>query len=370
MPCLNEAETVATCVDKAQRFLKRFGVNGEVVVGDNGSTDGSIQIAEQHGARVVHVLEKGYGSALMGGIEAAQGRFIIMGDSDDSHDLDNLDGFVKELRNGVELVVGNRFSGGIAPGAMSFMNRYIGNPILSGIGRIFFHSAAKDFHCGLRGFSRDTYNKLDLRTKGMEFASEMIVKASLMGMRISEVPTTMFPAGRSRSPHLRPFRDGWRHLRFLMLYSPRWLFLYPGIFLILLGLLLGLLILPGTLSTLDIHPLLYAVALLTIGFQAVSFAILSKIYAVQEHLLPEHEKLKKLLKKVSLEKGLIIGAIMVLLGVGGFLYALYLLEYGTFGMLGTRTTMRIVIPSVAMLELGFQVIFSSFFYSILKLKTK
>lgn len=370
MPCLNEAETIGVCVSKAKRFLERNGIVGEVIVADNGSTDGSPEIAKSLGARVVHVSERGYGAALIGGITASQGKYIIMGDSDDSHDLENLEGFIEKLRAGYELVVGNRFATDMEKGTMSFLNKYIGNPLLSGIGRILFKSPVKDFHCGLRAFTRQLFNKLDLRTVGMEFASEMIVKATLAKARIAEVPTKMFPAGRSRKPHLRPFRDGWRHLRFLLLYSPRWLFFYPGLTMILIGLAISLWLLPGMQLSLDIHTMLYASTAIVIGLQSVSFAIFSKFFAMNEKLLPENQKLKKLLNYFTLEKGVIVGSIFILAGLAGSIYAVVLVGEGIFNVLGITTTMRIVIISTTALLIGFQIIFSSFFFSILQLKLK
>lgn len=368
MPCLNEAETIGTCVDKAMKFLTDNSINGEIVVADNGSSDGSDSIALEHGARVFYVAERGYGSALIGGINAALGKYVIMGDSDDSHDLVNLKPFIENLRLGYDLVVGNRFMGGVDKNAMPFLNRYIGNPILSGIGRVFFKSKIRDFHCGLRGFTKEAYYKMNLRTTGMEFASEMIVKATLLGMKMIEVPTKVAPPGRSGRPHLRAFSDGWRHLRFLLLYSPRWLFLYPGLMLIVLGMFTSIWLLPGSKLSLDIHTMLYAAAAIIIGFQGVSFAILTKTFAVQEQLLPEHERLKRLMRYATLEKGLAIGFIVTVAGLGGIFYTLYLLQKGEFSGLGITNTMRLVIASTTLMILGFQVIFSSFFYSILKLK--
>src|SRR5215468_8502145 len=269
MPCLNEAETVATCVRKAIGFLSDSGISGEVLVADNGSTDGSQALAEEAGARVVPISDKGYGNALMGGIVAASGKYVIMGDADDSYDFTNLMPFVNELRKGADLVMGNRFKGGIAPGAMPPLHRYLGNPVLSFIGRLFFRSKIGDFHCGLRGFRRDSVLRLGLQATGMEFASEMVVKATLAGHRIEEVPTTLSPDGRSRPPHLRSWRDGWRHLRFLMLFSPRWLFFYPGLLLLAAGLVVGAAILPGPLAIgavkLDVDTLAGACALMPIG---------------------------------------------------------------------------------------------------------
>lgn len=370
MPCLNEAETIGVCVSKAKRFLERNGIAGEVIVADNGSTDGSPEIAKSLGARIVHVSERGYGAALIGGITASQGKYIIMGDSDDSHDLENLEGFIEKLRAGNELVVGNRFASDMEKGTMSFLNKYIGNPLLSGIGRILFKSPVKDFHCGLRGFTRELFDKLDLRTVGMEFASEMIVKATLAKARIAEVPTKMFPAGRSRKPHLRPFRDGWRHLRFLLLYSPRWLFFYPGLTMILIGLAISLWLLPGMQLSLDIHTMLYASTAIVIGLQSVSFAIFSKFFAMNEKLLPENQKLKKILSYFTLERGVVVGSIFIIAGLAGSIYSVVLVGEGIFNVLGITTTMRIVIVSTTALLIGFQVIFSSFFFSILQLKLK
>ncbi len=370
MPCLNEAETIGICVTKAKRFLERNNISGEIIVADNGSSDNSQSIAESNGAKVVNVEQRGYGSALIGGITAAKGKYIIMGDSDDSHDLENLEGFIEKLRAGYELVVGNRFAMQIEKGTMSFLNRYIGNPILSGIGRILFKSPIKDFHCGLRGFTRDLFDRLDLRTVGMEFASEMIVKATLLKAKITEVPTKMFPAGRSRKPHLRPFRDGWRHLRFLLLYSPRWLFFYPGLTMILIGLVISLWLLPGMRLSLDIHTMLYASTAMLIGLQSVSFAIFSKFFAMNEKLLPENPRLNKILKYFTLEKGVFIGLIFILAGILGSVYAIFLVGKGIFNLLGITTTMRLVIVSTTALLIGFQIIFASFFISILNLKLK
>ncbi len=370
MPCLNEAETVGVCIEKAKKFIDDNDVSAEIIVADNGSTDGSISIARRHGARVIHVDEKGYGAALMGGINESRSKFVIMGDSDDSHDLVNLRPFLDKLREGYDLVVGNRFKGGIDPGAMSPLNRYIGNPLLSGIGRVFFPSKAGDFHCGLRGFTRAAYEKMDLRTTGMEFASEMIVKATLFDMKIIEVPTNMSASGRSRPPHLRAFRDGWRHLRFMLLYSPKWLFFVPGLILILTGFSVGVWLLPGAKLSLDVHTMLYAALAMIIGFQSVSFALLTKTFAAQEKLLPSNNQLEKILRKVTLEKGLFIGALLLLLGLAGSIYAILLVKGGEFRGMGVTHTMRIVIPSITMMALGFQVIFASFFYSILRLKLR
>ena len=290
MPCLDEAETIAVCVEKAMAYIESRGITGEVLVADNGSSDGSQAIAEGLGARVVAIARKGYGSALLGGIAAARGRYVIMGDADNSYDFSDLDAFVEKLREGCELVMGNRFKGGIASGAMPALHRYLGNPVLTGVGKLFFHSPVGDFHCGLRGFSRQAVQDLGLNATGMEFASEMVVKATLQCLRIAEVPTTLSPDGRSRPPHLRSWRDGWRHLRFLLLFSPRWLFLYPGAVLMALGLASMLWLLPGPQRlgalTLDVHTLVYSAAAIICGFQAIAFSLFTKIYAIDAKLLP------------------------------------------------------------------------------------
>jgi glycosyltransferase involved in cell wall biosynthesis len=370
MPCLDEAETVADCVVAAMSFLNRRNILGEVVVGDNGSTDGSQQLARDAGARVVDVAERGYGAALIGGINAAQSDFIIMGDSDGSHDLKNLDTVYDKLIEGYDLVVGNRFRGRIEENAMPATNRYLGNPFLSFLGRIFFNSKIGDFHCGLRGFTKKAYKEMDLRTTGMEFASEMIVKSELFDLSTVEVPVDMLPSGRSRPPHLRKFKDGWRHLRFLLLYSPRWLFLYPGLFLILMGVIISAILLPESVLSLDIHTILYGSAAIIIGMQGVTFAILIKTFAVQEKLLPENPRLKRYLAHATLEKGIFLGVFIIFLGILGTIYALMLVNSGEFSQMEIPYTMRIVIPSVTFLATGFQIIFFSFFYSILKLKTR
>jgi glycosyltransferase involved in cell wall biosynthesis len=374
MPCLNEAETIATCIQKAQGWLAANHVQGEVVIGDNGSTDGSREIATKHGARVVPVAARGYGSALQGGIQAAKGRFVIMGDADDSYDFGNLGPFLEKLREGYDLVMGNRFLGGIKPGAMPPLHRYLGNPVLTGIGRLFFHSPCSDFHCGLRGFNREAILRLDLRTTGMEFASEMVVKATLNNLKISEVPTTLSPDGRSRPPHLRSWRDGWRHLRFLLLYSPRWLFFLPGLALMAAGLLSGLWLLRGPVLVgnvgFDAQTLLYCAAAIVIGFQAVMFAVFTKAFAVNEGLVPPDPRLERAYRHVTLEAGLIAGAVLVLAGLGGS--ALAVGEWGqrSFGALDPSRTLRVIVPSITMLLLGFQTLLSSFFLSVLGLRRK
>jgi glycosyltransferase involved in cell wall biosynthesis len=372
MPCLNEAETLASCIKKAQRWLSRNHVAGEIIVADNGSADGSQTIATVMGARVVQVAEKGYGNALRGGILAARGKYVIMADADDSYNFSNLSPFLQKLRAGYELVMGNRFAGGIQPGAMPLLHKYLGNPVLTGIGRLFFRSPCGDFHCGLRGFSKAAVMSLDLRTSGMEFASEMVVKSTLNKLRITEVPTTLSPDGRSREPHLRSWRDGWRHLRFLLLYSPRYLFLYPGALLMLAGLATGLWLLPGSRTvghvTFDVHTLLYSAAAIVTGFQAVNFAVFTKIFGVTAGLLPPDPKLEKAFKYVTLESGLIVGVTLFISGLFLSIYALGDWGAHSFGSLDPTKILRLVIPAVTAMILGSEIVLSSFFLSVLGLK--
>lgn len=374
MPCLNEAETLATCILKAQSSLKKLNIAGEIIIADNGSTDGSQAIATRLGARVVAVAVKGYGSALMGGIAAARGKYIIMGDADDSYDFTKLEPFFQKLRSGYDLVIGNRFKGGIQPGAMPPLHRYLGNPVLTGMGRLFFRSPCGDFHCGLRGFSKAAIQKLDLRTTGMEFATETVVKATMYKLRITEVPTTLAPDGRSRRPHLRSWRDGWRHLRFMLLYSPRWLFLYPGLLLMTLGTLASgwLLISPRVVGglTLDVHTLLYAAMAIVMGFQMVVFAVFTKVFGISEGLLPEDPRLTRLLRYIKLETGLLAGSLLLIMGVVMSLYAFNSWEAQFFGPLNPSKTLRLVIPAVTLITLGLETILSSFFLSILGLKRR
>ncbi|HIK30244.1 MAG TPA: glycosyltransferase family 2 protein [Oscillatoriales cyanobacterium M59_W2019_021] len=370
MPCLNEAETLGICIQKARDYLARHGIAGEIIVADNGSTDGSPDIALKMGARVVRVRSQGYGSALAAGIAAARGQYVIMGDADDSYDFSDLTPFLEKLRSGYDLVMGNRFKGGIQPGAMPPLHQYLGNPLLTGIGRLFFPSPCGDFHCGLRGFRKAAIDSLDLRTTGMEFASEMVVKASLYKMRITEVPTTLSPDGRSRPPHLRSWRDGWRHLRFLLLYSPRWLFLYPGLLLVAAGLAVGLWLLPGPQMVFDIHTLLFAATAIIVGFQAVAFAIFTKVFAMGEGLLPKDRRIYRLFRYVNLELGLLLGGGLFLLGLAGSIYALGIWGANSFGPLDPARTMRIAIPSVTAVALGFEIVLSSFFLSVLGLKRR
>ncbi|MEU6410285.1 glycosyltransferase [Microbispora sp. NPDC046933] len=372
MPCLNEAETVEICVRKALTCMRENGIDGEVVIADNGSTDGSQQLARDAGARVVHIDEKGYGNALIGGIRAARGKYVIMGDADDSYDFTNLMPFVEQLRDGAELVMGNRFRGGIAPGAMPPLHRYLGNPVLSFIGRLFFPSEIGDFHCGLRGFRRDSILRLGLQTGGMEFASEMVVKATLQGLDVREVPTTLSPDGRSRPPHLRSWRDGWRHLRFLMLYSPRWLFFIPGLVLMSLGLVAGAALTFGPVYigklAFDVDTLVGAAAMVVIGFQAVLFALFTKVYAAEEGFLPEDRRVRWLVDVVTLEKGLLAGGALAVAGLAGLVASLAHWGGRGFGELIPAESLRLVVPSAMAFIMSFQTIFASLFISILGIR--
>lgn len=374
MPCLNEAETLGACIRMALQFLTDHGVDGEVIIADNGSTDGSQEIATLMGARLVRVKEKGYGSALMGGIAAARGTHVIMGDSDGQCDFTNCMPYVAKLREGYDLVMGNRFNGRIEPGAMPPLHRYFGNPVLTGIGRLFFRCLPGDFHAGFRAFRRDAVAKLDLRTTGMEFASEMVIKATLFGLRVTEVPTDLLRDGRSRPPHLRRWRDGWRHLRFMLLYSPRWLFLYPGVLLMLAGLAAGIWLELGPLSLfhvqLGVQTLLYAAIAVIMGFQTVIFALFTKIFAISERLLPEDPRLDRLFRYVGLETGIISGALLLVAGLAGSVYAVGSWGAHSFVPLDPSKTLRLVIPSATMLTLGFQIILSSFFLSVLGLRRR
>ena len=376
MPCLNEAETVATCVRKARLGLERAGVRGEVLIADNGSTDGSVVIAEKAGARVVAVKEKGYGSALRGGVEAARGKWVIMGDADDSYDFSQIEAFLEKFREGYDLVMGCRLpSGGgtIAPGAMPWKNRWIGNPSLSFIGRLLFKCPARDFHCGLRGFTREAYDKMELITTGMEFASEMVIKATLKSLRITEVPITLHPDGRSRPPHLKPWRDGWRHLRFMLIYSPRWLFLMPGLGLAILGLVSGAALAVRPLQVggiaFDTGTLAVASLFVIIGEQLVAFALFTKVFAISEGLLPQDAKFLNIFRYFSLEKGIVLGLLLLLLGLGLLGHAFWIWKEARFGNLPFGENLRRLIPAVTLIALGIQTIFSSFFLSILGLRT-
>jgi glycosyltransferase involved in cell wall biosynthesis len=369
MPCLDEAETVATCVTKAIGWMDRHGVDGEVLVADNGSTDGSQALAAAAGARVIDVPAKGYGAALRAGIAAARGRFVIMGDADDSYDFTALEPFLAELRGGADLVIGNRFKGGIEKGAMPFLHRYLGNPVLSFVGRLFFRVPVADFHCGLRGFRRDRILGLDLRSSGMEFASEMVVRAGLTDFDIREVPTVLRPAGRTRPPHLRTWSDGWRHLRFLLLYSPRWLFLVPGLAMLGVGLIVTAVLVVGPVElggvTLDLSALVYAAALTVIGTQSITFALFTKIYAVSKGFLPPDDRIDRLGARFRLERGLLLGFLVFLAGLVAAVLSFWRWREQGWGDLDPGEQLRIVVPAALGLMLGTWTVLASFFLSIL-----
>jgi glycosyltransferase involved in cell wall biosynthesis len=371
MPCLNEAETIERCIHKALDYFQRHGVKGEVVVGDNGSTDGSQQLSLAAGARVIDVPVRGYGAALYGAISAARGRYVVMGDSDDSYDFSDLTPFLSKLREGYDLVMGNRFRGGILPGAMPFKNRYLGNPVLSGIGRLFFHAPVGDFHCGIRGFSVDAFRRMDLRTTGMEFASEMVIKATLSQMKVCEVPTRLHKDGRSRPPHLRPWRDGWRHLRFMLLYSPNWLFLVPGITMMTLGTGFGTWLWTGPKPLgsfgLDVHTMIYAAFLTMVGFQLTLFALFARMYAMHEGLLSRPAWIDRVKRHVSLEMGVVVGVLLMLAGFGGSVVALLGWKHTGFGALSPQDALRVVVPAGTLFTLGVEVLFGSFLLSVLGL---
>jgi glycosyltransferase involved in cell wall biosynthesis len=377
MPCLNEAETLVRCIEKAKIGIQKSGVRGEILIADNGSTDGSQAIAEKSGARLVNVKEKGYGSALTGGVRAASGKWIIMGDADDSYDFSDITGFVKKFQAGDELIMGCRLpvgGGTISPGAMPWKNRWIGNPVLSFIGRLFFKCPAHDFHAGLRGFTKVAFEKMELQTTGMEFASEMVIKSTLKGLKISEVPITLHKDGRSRPPHLKPWRDGWRHLRFMLLFSPRWLFLMPGIFLSLVGFVFA-----AALSVKDIQiggvllnvgTLAVACMTIIIGFQLVAFAFFVKVFAIAEGLLPDDPKLTGVFKIFTLEKGIMLGLLVFLGGIFLLAQSVWIWKQANYGILPSmEENLRRLIPAATLVVLGIQTIFSSFFMSTLGLKT-
>lgn len=374
MPCLNESETLTTCIRKAQNFLNVHEIAGEIIIADNGSTDGSIELAKTLKVNVIHVTNKGYGNVLLGGIAAARGKFVIMGDADDSYDFSDLGGFFEALEAGYDLVMGNRFKGGIRPGAMPFLHQYLGNPVLSGLARLFFKSNIGDFHCGLRGFRKDAILALNLQTTGMEFASEMIVKATLRGLKIKEVPTILYPDGRTRPPHLRTWSDGWRHLRFLLLYSPRWLFFYPGLVLTLFGILISAFLLPGPLTigkvTLDINTLMYASLLTILGVQSVLFSLFTYVFGVNAGLLSRDSLTEKFVQRIGLEKGILLSFGMILLGLASSVGALIYWSENLFGKIDPTFSMRLVIPGAVLFTLGFQALFASFFISILNTKLK
>jgi Glycosyl transferase family 2 len=374
MPCLDEAETLAICLQKAKRFISDSGVAGEVVVADNGSTDGSLQIAEQAGAVVVTVALKGYGAALLGGIRAARGRYIIMGDADDSYDFSSLTPFLHCLRAGADVVIGNRFKGGVAPDAMPALHRYVGNPLLSAIGRLFFHTHIRDFHCGLRGFNRDRLIALNLQTTGMEFASEMIVRAALSGYHIEEVPTTLKKDGRSRRPHLSTWRDGLRQLIFLLMYSPRWLFLYPGIALLVLGLFGAFVLLPGPLKVgpveFDIHTFIVACVSILVGVQAISFAVIVRRFAAAHRLLPRSQRFSDILDSVTLERVLLGAAVITLAGFAGLIWCIFQWASTKFGPLEYSTILRTLVISLTAIAIGMQLMWTGFVAAIMDIPTR
>jgi glycosyltransferase involved in cell wall biosynthesis len=373
MPCLNEAETIATCVKKAFIYLSRSGIPGEVLIADNGSTDGSQKIAKRLGARVVSISERGYGAALIGGIEAAKGRLVIMGDADDSYDFSQLDGFVAKLREGYDLVMGNRFQGGIEPGAMPALHRFLGNPLLSFIGRIFFGAEVGDFYCGLRGFNASAVRDLRLRSRGMEFASEMVVRCRLARMRIAEVPTTLKKDGRSHPSHLRTWRDGWRGLRFLLIFSPRWLFLYPGLALLILGITMSIVLIPGPVYitpsiSLDLHTLLISAVTVLIGMQCVSFAVVVRRYAATHGLLPRSKVVERFLVPLTLERVLLVALIIGALGLGGMIWCVAHWVAADFGPLQYGAMMRVLTVSITAIALALQLAFTAFLSAIIEVE--
>ena len=371
LPCLNEAETLAVCIDKARESLRRLGVVGEVVVSDNGSTDGSQDIAREHGARVVDAARRGYGAALMAGFEAAHGEFVVMADADDSYALDDLGGFLTALRGGSDLVMGNRFKGGIEPGAMPFLHRYLGNPVLSMLGRLFFHIPVGDFHCGMRGFRRDKLIELGLRTSGMEFASEMVVRSSIAQFKITEVPTTLSRDGRSRGPHLRTWRDGWRHLRFLLAFSPKWLLVYPSLFLLGVGLtgLVWLSFGPRVVGGIgfDVHSMLAFATMFILGLQGTGLAVIARSYAAHLGLLSPSPRLDRALGRISLERGLLIGVLVGILGAACFIAAFTSWGTAGFGALDSVGSMRLPIIGMVLTVAGFQLITVSFTMSLTRI---
>lgn len=372
MPCLNEERTLEICINKAKKFLEINSIIGEIIIADNGSTDNSIKIAKKCEIKIVNVKEKGYGSALFHGIKASKSQYIIMGDADDSYDFEELNLFYEKLKEGNDLVIGNRFLGGIEKGAMPFLHKYLGNPVLSFIGRLFFNSNVRDFHCGLRGINFNSFLLMNLKTSGMEFASEMIVKAHLLNMKITEVPTKLYKDGRDRKPHLNTWSDGWRHLRFLLLYSPKWLFWYPGLFLTFFGIILSfiLIIKPIRIQNviLESQSLLFSSALVIIGYQILIFYGLTKVYTVNQKMLPKSNRYDDFFKIINLEKGIFLGIFFVLIGLGGTFYGISIWSENNYNYLNIIETIKIFIPSVTFIILGIQTILFSFFFSILGLE--
>lgn len=373
MPCLNEAETIAICIEKAKSFLIANHVDGEILIADNGSDDDSVEIAKNMGVRVISVSEKGYGNALIAGCEAAQGEYVIMGDADDSYDFSNLMPFMENLRAGYELVMGNRFRGGIEKGAMPWLHKYIGNPVLSFVGRVFFGSRIGDFHCGLRGYRRESILKLGLKTAGMEYASEMVVMAELAGLRICEVPTVLKKDGRSRAPHLRSFRDGWRHLKFLLMYSPKWLFLYPGMILLAIGVVGGFFLSIGPIvidgKVFSIHTLLFCMMAVIVGVNIIFFYIFTKLYAQRSRFIPK-DKALDWIENINMDKGILAGFVMAFVGFAMSVGAFVFWMKKDFGQMDPELLMRILLPAATLIEVGIELFFASFFVGILKIRWK
>jgi glycosyltransferase involved in cell wall biosynthesis len=375
LPCLNEAETIETCIDKGMSYLARSGVRGEVLVADNGSTDGSQQLVIAKGARLLAVRDRGYGSALRHGIMAARGRYVVMGDADDSYDLSHLEHFVAKLREGYDIVMGNRFQGGIAPGAMPFLHRYLGNPVLSFLGRLFFGVKVGDFHCGLRAFDRERIHHLNLHTTGMEFASEMLISAALRSYRICEVPTTLKKDGRSRPPHLRTWHDGWRHLSFLLMFSPRWLFIYPGFALIIFGVSIVAILFPGPVQIangirLDIHTFLVGAIAILIGVQNLTFGLIAQRFAVKYRLLPKPTRSSRFLPLLTFERGLIVAVILAGLGMVGLAWTLLAWASLDFGRLEYPIVLRVLISSLTSIAVGIQLGFAVFLSGIMNIPNR
>jgi glycosyltransferase involved in cell wall biosynthesis len=375
LPCLNEAKTLPLCLMRAKTFVATYPGSCEILVADNGSTDGSQDIARSNGARVIDVMERGYGAALAAGITAAKGDWVVMGDADDSYHFDALHPFIEQLKAGADLVMGNRFKGGIEKKAMPFLNRWLGNPVLSFLGRIFFGIKIGDFHCGLRAFRRTAIIGLNLQTTGMEYASEMVVRAALHGLRIAEVPVRLYKDGRGRPPHLHPWRDGWRHLRFLLLYSPRWLYLYPSMAMILIGIIMAAMLLPGPVMIadgvgLDVHTLFVGAMAILIGLQGLTFGLLARYYAMMEGLYPTPEKARRFLAEVTLERILLAASILFIMGLAGIGLAAYLWSAVNFGALDYRDVMRVLIVAATFLVGGLQLGFSGFFFGVMQIKRK
>lgn len=371
MPCLNEEETIGVCIKKAKAFLNDNNVDGEILVADNGSSDNSVNIAEASGARVVRIKDKGYGSALRGGSAAARGKYVIMGDADDSYDFTNLMPFLIKLREGYDLVMGNRFKGGIEKGAMPFSHRYIGNPVLSAIGRVLYKSKIRDFHCGLRGYNKENIHNLHLITTGMEYASEMVVQAELNNLKVIEIPTTLKKDGRSGKPHLQSFRDGWRHLTFLLMYSPNSLFLYPGLFFVISGIILSCILLMGDFYigsvSFGIHTLLYTCAAIVVGINIIFLDVYTKVYAYKTRFIPRNKTIDKI-AKYNMNKGIVIGFILFFVGIIVSIFGILVWKKASFGQLDPTIVMRMLIPAVTVIVIGIQVLFASFFIGILNIK--